>query len=126
MSVIPYLTIPGGRAAEAADFYTALFGATEPMRMPSQDGKRLMHCQLDFAGGTLYLSDDFQNRTGAPAFGTVHVRLDKAADVDAVATKAKAMGSTITVGPEDAFWGDRFAMLVDPFGHTWQVGAPKG
>ncbi len=24
------------------------------------------------------------------------------------------------------FWGDRFAMFTDPFGHSWQVGAPKG
>jgi PhnB protein len=21
--------------------------------------------------------------------------------------------------PEDAFWGDRFAVVSDPFGHSW-------
>ncbi len=126
MSVTPYLTIPNGRGAEAAEFYTSLFGAREERRMPAEDGKRLMHCQLHFAGGAVYLSDDFQGKGGAPALSSVHVGLDKAAEVDAVAAKAKAAGATITMGPDDMFWGDRFVMFVDPFGHTWQVGAPKG
>jgi len=125
MSVVPYLTIPGGRGAEAVEFYKSLFNATEERRMPAEDGKRLMHCQLHFAGGSVFLSDDFQGQSGKPAFSSVHVALERAAEVDAVANKAKTAGATITMGPEDMFWGDRFAMLVDPFGHTWQVGAPK-
>ena len=125
MSVTPYLTIPGGRGAEAADFYASVFHGTQERRSPAQDGKRLMHCQIHFAGGAVFLSDDFRGTPGAPAFSSVHVGLEKAADVDAVAAKAKAAGATIAMGPEDAFWGDRFVMFVDPFGHTWQVGAPK-
>ena len=23
--------------------------------------------------------------------------------------------------PEDMFWGDRYAVFVDPFGHAWSV-----
>src|SRR5579862_4746096 len=56
MSVIPYLTIAGGRGAEAADFYTKLFDAEPGTRMPAEDGKRLMHCALQFAGNWIYLS----------------------------------------------------------------------
>jgi PhnB protein len=26
--------------------------------------------------------------------------------------------------PSDQFWGDRFAMLADPFGHRWMLNAP--
>ena len=26
--------------------------------------------------------------------------------------------------PEDMFWGDRFAMVDDPFGHRWMLSAP--
>ena len=125
MSVVPYLTIPGGRGAEAVEFYKKVFNGTEERRTPAQDGKRLMHCQIHFAGGAVFLSDDFQNKGGSPAFSSVHVGLDKVADVDAAAAKAKAAGATIMMGPEDAFWGDRFTMFVDPFGHNWQVGAPK-
>jgi uncharacterized glyoxalase superfamily protein PhnB len=24
----------------------------------------------------------------------------------------------------DQFWGDRFGVITDPFGHSWQFGAP--
>lgn len=125
MSVVPYLTITGGRGAEAAAFYIKLFNAEQGTRMPAEDGKRLMHCALQFAGSTLYLADDFQNRPGAPAKSAVFVGLDKAAQVDALIAKAKAMGVTMIQEPQDMFWGDRFAMFSDPFGHSWQVGAPK-
>jgi PhnB protein len=126
MSVIPYLTIPDGRGAEAAEFYRALFGASEGVRMPAEDGKRLMHCELHFAGGTLYLSDDFQGSGSAPALASVFLGFDKAARVDELTAKAKTMGVTMIQEPQDMFWGDRFAMFRDPFGHRWQVGAPKG
>ena len=126
MSVVPYLTIPGGRASEAAEFYAKLFGAKETMRMPVEDKKRLMHCALEFADNRIYLSDDFRNQTGKPQMSSVFVGLGKAAEVDAVVSKAKTMGATVTQEPQDMFWGDRFAMFSDPFGHSWQVGgAPK-
>ncbi|HXC56946.1 MAG TPA: glyoxalase/bleomycin resistance/extradiol dioxygenase family protein [Rhizomicrobium sp.] len=125
MSVVPYLTIPGGRAAEAATFYMMLFGATEGTRMPAEDNKRLLHCALHFAGATLYLSDDFHGRT-TPAMSAVFVGLDTPAQVDALIENAKRLGATVTRPPEDMFWGDRFAEFTDPFGHSWQAGAPKG
>jgi PhnB protein len=126
MSVVPYLTIPDGRASEAAEFYTKLFGAKETMRMPAEDKKRLMHCALEFADNRIYLSDDFRNQPGKPQMSSVFVGLGKAGDVDTVVSKAKNMGATVTQEPQDMFWGDRFAMFNDPFGHAWQVGAPKG
>jgi uncharacterized glyoxalase superfamily protein PhnB len=57
---------------------------------------------------------------------SVFVGLGKASDVHALVSKAKNMGATVTQEPQDMFWGDRFAMFSDPFGHAWQVGAPKG
>ncbi|MGZ5930777.1 MAG: VOC family protein [Rhizomicrobium sp.] len=126
MSVVPYLTIPDGRAAEAADFYKALFGAKETVRMPADDGKRLMHVALDFHGGTLFLSDDFTGHARYPSMCSIFVRLEKPGDVDALVAKAKGAGATVSHGPEDMFWGDRFATFSDPFGHSWQIGAAKG
>jgi PhnB protein len=126
MSVVPYLTIPDGRANEAAEFYKTLFAATEGVRMPAEDGKRLMHCELQFGGNAIYLSDNMMGREGNSEYASVFVGFDTAADVDALTAKAKAMGAAITQEPQDMFWGDRFAMFIDPFGHRWQVGAPKG
>ncbi len=125
MSVVPYLTIMDGRGTEAATFYQTLFGATEGVRMPAEDGKRLMHCELNFAGNAIYLADNMMGATGTPALMSVFVGFDKAAQVDALIAKAKTMGATIIQEPMDMFWGDRFAMFFDPFGHRWQVGAPK-
>ncbi|MBL7099698.1 MAG: VOC family protein [Alphaproteobacteria bacterium] len=125
MSVVPYLTIAGGRGAEAADFYIKLFDAKETRRMVAEDGKRIMHCSFDFRGGSVFLSDDFMNQGGKPALSSVFVGMDRAKDVDALVAKAKSMGATVTQEPQDMFWGDRFAMFTDPYGHVWQTGAAK-
>ncbi len=125
MSLTPYLTLSDANAA--IEFYKKAFGATEKARMPSQDGKKLMHAELEFAGGRLFLSDDFTDA----AKGTARVRtsvfigLERAADVDKITDRAESAGAKINQQPQDMFWGDRFAQFTDPFGHEWMVGAPK-
>src|SRR5258705_13381507 len=57
-SVTPYLAVKG--AAEAVDFYKKAFGATENVRMPAEDGKRLLHADLTINGGRVLMSDWFQ------------------------------------------------------------------
>jgi hypothetical protein len=32
--------------------------------------------------------------------------------------------ATLLHGPEDMFWGDRYARLVDPYGHHWSLATP--
>jgi len=125
MSVVAYLTLSDANAAIA--FYKQVFGAVEKARMPTEDGKKIMHAELEFANGRLFLSDDLQNSPKGPARAraSVFVGYDKAADVDAIATKAKRADATINTQPQDMFWGDRFAQFTDPFGHEWMIGAPK-
>jgi PhnB protein len=43
------------------------------------------------------------------------------ADVDAVTARAAAAGATVKSPPENKFYGDRMASLLDPFGHTWHI-----
>jgi len=45
-------------------------------------------------------------------------------DVDASVERAVAAGATLIHGPEDMFWGDRYARLSDPFGHQWSLATP--
>jgi PhnB protein len=125
MSVVAYLTLSDANAA--IEFYKQVFGAVEKTRMPSEDGKKIMHAALEFAGGQLFLSDEFQNSPKGPARvrTSVFVGYDKAKDVDAIATKAKRADAIINTEPQDMFWGDRFAQFTDPFGHEWMIGAPK-
>jgi hypothetical protein len=34
-------------------------------------------------------------------------------------------GATVTMPLSDQFWGDRFGMLKDPFGHNWSIATHK-
>ena len=56
MAITPYLTLTDANAA--IEFYKRVFGATEKARMPAEDGKRIMHAELEFAGQRLFLSDN--------------------------------------------------------------------
>src|SRR3546814_14738776 len=63
----PHITIRDKRAAEAIDFYARAFGATEVVRVPADDGVRLMHAHMHVNGASLMLHDDFPEYRGNPA-----------------------------------------------------------
>jgi PhnB protein len=42
-------------------------------------------------------------------------------DVDDVFQRALAAGAKAVQEPENHFYGDRVAMLDDPFGHRWNI-----
>ena len=121
----PHLGIRDGRAAEAIEFYKAAFGAEEQMRMPADDGKRLMHAHLTLNGASLMLADDFPEYTGhaasEPQGVTLHLQV---ADADAAWNRAVEAGAKVTMELADQFWGDRYGQLKDPFGHSWSIGGP--
>lgn len=127
--LVPYLTVSDGKAAIA--FYKKGLGATEVMRMPAEDKKRLMHAEVEINGHALYLSDDFPEFTGGSTpqkhGGTavsMFVQLTASKDVDRWMGRAAKAGAKITMPAADQFWGDRFGQLLDPFGHSWSFGAP--
>jgi PhnB protein len=120
MSVTPYLNVAD--AKQAIDFYVEAFGAVEQFRLPADDGKKTMHAVLAIAGGMIFLSD--MGPAEQPAGVSVALGLDSAQAVDVLAARVAA-GATINFGPQDMFWGDRFAELTDPFGHRWILSRPK-
>ncbi|MCP5432302.1 MAG: VOC family protein [Alphaproteobacteria bacterium] len=128
--VSPYLTVSDGKGAIA--FYEKAFGATETMRLPAQDGKRLMHAALTINGGLVMLSDEFSEMGAGPTKApktlggssvTVHLHFGGPAEVDATFKRAVDAGGEGIFQPTDMFWGDRFAQVRDPFGHVWSLGA---
>jgi PhnB protein len=131
-AITPYLTVKG--AAEAIAFYQKAFGATENTRMPAQDGKRLMHACITIKHGAVMLSDEFPEYADCGAVSAptpdrlaavgVAIACDSPSDVDVTFARAIAAGCKETMAPHDAFWGARFAMLSDPFGHRWMLNAP--
>jgi PhnB protein len=127
--ITPYLTVKG--AARAIEVYKKALGAKENMRMPAEDGKRLMHADMTINGGRVLLCDEFEEYGDVraptdkkPAGMAVAIHCGKPADVDALFSRAVKAGFKSTMDPHDAFWGARFAMLNCPFGHRWMMNSP--
>lgn len=121
----PHLQIGDNRAAEAIDFYTKAFGATEVRRQAADDGVRLMHAHLHVNGASLMLHDEFTEYVDpgeADVAGgsglTLHLQVD---DADAWFDRAVAAGARAAMPLEDMFWGDRYGQVVDPFGYRWSI-----
>jgi PhnB protein len=120
-SVTPHLVCAG--AAEAIDFYKKAFGATEVARLPGPDGK-LMHGAVRIEGSVVMLVDENPQwgalgpkaLKGSPV--TIHVYVT---DVDAFVAKAVKAGAKVVMPIDDMFWGDRYGIIEDPFGHHWSV-----
>jgi PhnB protein len=114
----PYLSVRGG--VQALDWYKKAFGAKERMRMPGPDGK-IGHAELQFGDCVLMLSDEFPGMNTSPATlnGTTCSLLLYVKDVDAAYKKAVDAGAAAKAPPENKFYGDRMAVIADPFGHVW-------
>lgn len=121
--VTPCLVVRG--AAKAMEFYSAVFGAEERMRFPGADGG-IAHAEIEIGDAVVIVEDEspYMRTTapppgglaGSPVFQFVYVD-----DVDAVVAKAVELGATLKRAPQDQFYGDRDAFVVDPFGHGWAV-----
>ncbi|HEX3607076.1 MAG TPA: VOC family protein [Candidatus Dormibacteraeota bacterium] len=129
----PYLMVTG--AAEAIDFYTRGFGATELMRLTSADGS-IGHAEMRIGEAVLMLSDEAReqvpNMRGPRSLDATTVSLHLLVpDVDAVVERAVAAGATLERPVADQSYGERTGVLVDPFGHRWFIAttlepAPEG
>lgn len=121
-TLTPFLVCRPARAA--IDFYTAVFGATVTERMDGPDGT-VLHAELDLGQGRLQLGDP------SPTYGLVEPSPGRATvsssvciyvpDVDAVHAAAVAAGASVREEPATFVTGDRFASVIDPFGHRWAI-----
>jgi PhnB protein len=126
-AVIPHLVVDN--AAAAIDFYVKAFGAEELGRVPRPDGK-LVHAALRINGFAVMLNDDFPEMSGGKSMTptslggtpvTIHLTVT---DVDAKFQRALDAGATVVMPLDDQFWGDRYGVVADPFGHHWSLGQP--
>jgi PhnB protein len=119
--VTPQLIVPD--TDTAVRFYREAFGADELLHNRGPDG-RIVHCELLINGGRLLLHDEFpENGHHSPqSLGGTAVTLHLyVADVDASFATAVSAGAEPLMPPADAFWGDRYAIIRDPFGHRWSL-----
>lgn len=122
--VIPYLSLDG--AAKAAAFYKRAFGAEEVGAMPPDEQGRTVHIHLLVNGGALMLADFYPEHgypPVAPQGYMLHLQVD---DIDRWWKRAVDAGATVQMDLHDAFWGDRYGQLKDPWGVMWGLGmTPK-
>ena len=119
MTITPHVVVRG--AANAAAWYHDVFGAVERERVPAAGGT-YMSIELWFGDASIRLADEFpEMQVLSPAsVGGTSITLQLAVDdVDATWQRAVAAGASSVHAPADAFWGDRHAIVVDPFGHRW-------
>jgi PhnB protein len=120
-TVTPHLVCAD--AAAAIEFYRKAFNAIEVTRMPGPGGK-LMHAAVRIGDSVVMLVDEFpewcsvgpKTLKGTPV--TIHLYVQ---NVDAVAAQAVAAGASVVMPVQDMFWGDRYGVWEDPFGHRWSV-----
>jgi uncharacterized glyoxalase superfamily protein PhnB len=124
-AITPHLVCAG--AADAIDFYKKAFGAEEEMRLAGANGK-LMHAAVRLGNARFMLVDELPEwgssspitLGGSPV--TIHLYV---ADVDAFVERAVKAGAILRMPVEDMFWGDRYGIIEDPFGHKWSVATHK-
>lgn len=125
-NVVPYLCIRG--AKKAIEFYQAAFSAELMTLMPMGDDQ-VAHADLRIGSSRIYLADEM------PLYGavkspkalkgtTVNIHL-WSEDCDAAFAQAVAAGAKVIMPLTDQFWGDRFGMVLDPFGHIWAISSQK-
>jgi uncharacterized glyoxalase superfamily protein PhnB len=108
----------------AIEFYKRAFGAVEMFRFAAPDG-RVMHADITIGGSHIFLSDEFPEHGGCLSPSTLHCTNATihlfVEDVDQAYGKAVAAGAVGIMAPQDMFWGNRFARLIDPFGQPWSM-----
>jgi uncharacterized glyoxalase superfamily protein PhnB len=96
------------------------------MRMPG--GSNVMHAELKIGNSMIFLVDECpQMRSFSPKHynGTPVTLQTRVPDCDKTYNDALAAGAQPIMPPADMFWGDRYAQVVDPFGHIWGFATPK-
>ena len=123
-TITPHLVVRG--VERAVEFYRAAFGAHELLRNFAPDGATIMHSELLLGDSRFLVNDEFpdwgvlspESLGGTPV--TLHLYVE---DVDGFVARAESAGAEVLMPVQDTFWGDRYGIVRDPFGHRWSVGS---
>lgn len=112
------------RDADAAvAFYRDVFGAAELFRQTMPDGT-ILFVELAVGPDRLLVSEEVAalNALAPPTVGGSPVLLMlETEDVDGAADRALAAGGELEMPVAEMFWGERYGIVRDPFGHRWAL-----
>lgn len=120
-TLTPHIVVKN--ADDALDFYANAFGAVTERIQRTPDGK-VMHAAVRIGDSMLLLNEEFpqwgvvgpETLEGTPV--TIHMYCT---NVDAAWERARKAGCRIGMELQNTVWGDRYGMLLDPFGHHWAM-----
>lgn len=119
--IIPRLVCYDG-AIEIA-FCVATFDAVEVNRRPGPGGM-MAHALLTIGGEMIMIEGEWPtlpSRAPKPDGSSPVIIFVYVEDVDKTFERALAKGATAITPPQDQFWGDRIAWIMDPCGHVWTI-----
>jgi PhnB protein len=117
--ITPHIVVAD--AAAAADWYARALGGEERGRIEVPGGK-LMQVELRFGESAVMLADEFPELgvlSPLSIGGTATVLHLSTNDVDSLWERAVEAGAQVRQPLSDAFWGERYGQITDPFGHRW-------
>jgi len=119
-TITPQLVVSG--VAAAIEWYSKALGAHELLRNAAPDG-RIMHSELLLGDSRFFVVDEFPGSMSSPStLGGTPVTLHLyVPDEHAIFARADGEDATVLMPVADQFWGDRYGMLTDPFGHRWSI-----
>jgi PhnB protein len=125
MSLTPHLFVRDADGAVA--FYRTVFGATELLRNILPDG-RVLFVELAVGPARLLVSEETPSlgALAPPTIGGSPVLLHlEVQDPDAVAQRAVDAGAVVEMPVQEMFWGERYGVVRDPYGHRWAVSTAR-
>ncbi len=120
-TLTPHITVRD--ADKALEFYKNAFGA-EVQHVARMPNGKVMHAALQFGDSKLMLNEE------SPEFGALsplstggtgvmlHIYTE---NVDAAFDRAVSAGAQVKMPLMDQFWGDRYGIVADPYGHRWSL-----
>jgi PhnB protein len=84
---------------------------------------RVMHASLRIGDFMLMLNDEIPRLWNSISAVNRRFRCDNPPNVDTAFNRAVSAGAQVKMPLADQFWGDRYGVVADPFGHKWSLGA---
>lgn len=119
--IIPRLVCNDG-AAEI-DFCIETFDAVELNRRLGPDGM-MAHALLTIGSEMIMIEGEWPtlpSRAPKPDGSSSVVIFIYVEEVDKTVERAVAKGAKVIIQPQNQFWGDRIAWIMDPAGHVWTI-----
>ena len=121
-TVTPVIVVKG--IQDAIEFYQGCFGAELSHKFLSPDELTVVAATLKIGNSLVrVMEESLENKILGPsslggAAASLHLYIS---DIDTLWQQALDSGASPVTGMQDAYWGERYGIISDPFGHHWTL-----